>query len=282
VTYRQMRPSQVVAAIQALSTVPPPDLVLLPTPDLAVYLANEGKLRQLRDMPPRTTRLTTEHPLHWRQEVFTVSQDPAVFVIRSEAFEKGGEPRSRLELTRRLEQLEGRFDRRVGLVNIGIDSVGYGLAAQDELRSPLFWRIATAFGASRVRIYDSTAELIDALARGDIDIGYNVAMTEARAAIDGGAEIEMVVPEDYVISFPWIGFVPSAAVNPEAAERLLAYVLSTSGQPLLEASYMAVNESELAEIRLQFIALNPGLLVYLDPLKKSRLLNTWFQLVTDP
>jgi hypothetical protein len=45
---------------------------------------------------------------------------------------------------------------------------------------------------------------------------------------------------------------------------------------------MAVTEVESAEASLQFVALNPGLLVYLDPLKKSRLLNNWFQLVTNP
>ncbi len=282
ITYRQMRPSQVVAAIQASSTTPPPDLVLLPTPDIAVYLANEGKLRQLADLVPRSTPLATEHPLHWRQEVFTLSQDPAVFVIRSDAFAPGEEPRSRLDLSRRLEQGPGRFDRRVGLVNIGIDPVGYGLAAQDELRSPLFWRIATAFGASKVRIYDSTADLTEALAQGAVDIGYNVPLTEARAAIDAGARIEVVIPDDYVISLPWTGFVPNAAAHPAAAETLLDLILSPNGQAALEASYMGANEADLAEVSLQFVALNPGLLVYLDPLKKSRLLNTWFQLVTDP
>jgi len=282
ITYRQMRPSQVVAAIQASSAVPPPDLVLLPTPDISVYLANEGMLRQMNDITPRANSPENENPLHWRQEVFTVSQDPAVFVIRSVAFGRGEEPRSRLELSRQLEQVEGRFDRRVGLVNIGIDSVSYGLAAQDELRSPLFWRIATAFGVSRVRIYDSNADLIDALALGTVDIGYNVPMTQAKAAIDAGADIEIVVPDDYAVSLPWTAFVPAAAANARAAEALLEYILSGAGQERLENSYMAVTEVEIVEVSLQFVALNPGLLVYLDPLKKSRLLNTWFQLVTNP
>lgn len=282
ITYRQMRPNQAVASLLASSTTAPPDLVLLPTPDLAVYLANEGRLRQLAAVTPRTTEPGVEHPQHWRSEVFTISQDPAVFVIRSEAFADGDEPRSRLDLARRLEQVESRFDRRVGLVNIGIDAVGYGLAAQDELRSPLFWRIASAFGASQVRIYDSTAELTDALARGAIDIGYNVPMTEARAAIDAGAGIEVIVPVDYVIFLPWTAFVPGAAANPAAAEKVLELILSDAGQQALQDSYMAVDESVLTEMSAQLVALNPALLVYQDPLKKSRLLDTWFQLVTKP
>lgn len=276
VSYRQARPAQIVSLLTSQGDSVMPDLVLLPTPDLAVQLANEGH------SIPQTLAGAAGVP-HWRNEVFAVGYDPAVFVIRRGRIAPQDIPRSRTELARTLEQNRSRFQGRVGLINIGIDSVAYGYAAQDSLRSTLFWRISGAFGASQARIFDTADELLTALADGRIDLGYNLPLSAVRRFMQTGSDIEVVMPEDYVLALPWTALVPEHA----SRRGMMRSIASESvGLLLSEPASRALDDIGLiapartGEIEnLQMIELGPELLVFLDPLKRSRFLDTWFQMV---
>jgi iron(III) transport system substrate-binding protein len=276
VSYRQARPAQIISLLTSQADSALPDLVLLPTPDLAVQLANEGysitqTLAGLAGVP------------HWRNEVFAVGYDPAVFVIRRGGIMAQDIPRSRTELARTLEQNRSRFQGRVGLINIGIDSVAYNYAAQDSLRSTLFWRISGAFGASQARIFDAADELLAALASGRIDLGYNLPLSAVRRFMQTGAEIEVVMPEDYVLALPWTALVPEhvgrqGMMRSIASESVRLLLSESSSRALDDLGLVAPARTGEIE-NLQTIELGPELLVFLDPLKRSRFLDTWFQMV---
>ena len=87
------------------------------------------------------------------------------------------------------------------IVNVGIDAVSYTLAAQDSLRSPLYWHLAAAFGSAQARIFDTGSELVDALRRGELDVAYNVPLSEAGIA-GSSVAYQIVVPQDYALGLP--------------------------------------------------------------------------------
>ncbi|WIY52042.1 ABC transporter substrate-binding protein [Devosia sp. YIM 151766] len=276
VDYRQARPAQIVSRLSSQADAAAlPHLVLLPTPDLAVYLANEGHTL------PQALPAGLQAP-HWRHEVFVVGHDAAVFVThkRRVADEEG--PRSRIELARMLERHRSRFQGRVGLVNIGIDNVAYGYAAQDSLRSALFWRISGAFGASRARIFDTPEELLAALSEGIIDFGYNVPLSAARRAASNDPEIQIIIPQDYVLALPWTVLVPARAGRQDGmllpSELVGLFFLPPVRQALSGMGLIPIGAGSGME-NMQMIELGPELLVFLDPLKRSRFLDTWFQQV---
>ncbi|WP_417812561.1 sensor histidine kinase N-terminal domain-containing protein [Thalassospira alkalitolerans] len=282
-SYTMIRPTQFAASLQAdANRDDQADIVLLPSPDLAVNLANEGLLHQFEKVTPPPSTISEDRP-HWRHEVFAVAHDPAVFVVRQGSFAAEDAPRTRLDLARRLEFGDARYVKRVGLVNIGIDTVSYTLATQDELRSPLFWRVAAAFGGAEARIYDSVNRLLDALANDAIDIAYNVPLSAASRAIANGAPIEIIRPDDYVISLPWVVFSPKGVAQPYQAEKVIQFLLSkTTHATLREIHIMAPATAQTYDATVQPVTIGPALLVYLDPLKKSTLLDSWFQSVTAP
>jgi iron(III) transport system substrate-binding protein len=274
--YTQARPTQIVSQLAAQADASSlPDLVILPTPDLAVRLANEGFAL------PQEQQLGRDVP-HWRYEVFAVGYDAAVFVTRKGRIPAQDLPRSRIELARMLEQNKSRFQARVGLVNVGIDNVAYGYAAQDSLRSALFWRISGAFGASQARIFDTADELLTALSEGAIDFGYNVPLTAVRRFMQSDPELEIIIPQDYVLALPWCALVPvnvaRHAARPQPNELVSLLVSNTARAALDELGLIALDATKSVE-NLQTIDLGPELLVFLDPLKRSRFLDTWFQLV---
>lgn len=243
-------------------------IAILPNPDLAVALTNEGLAAGLDSDLADLQAVDT-----WRHELFVLAYDPAVIVYRPAAFSDRQVPRTRLGLTQLLEQDRTLF-KRAGIVNVGISNRAYALAAQDSLRSPLFWRLAQAFGAAQARIYDTEADLLDAIGRGEIDIGYNMPLSELAVRRDTVAH---VFPEDYVLSMPWSLLVNRGAQNPHISE-IAALLLSPEGRHVMEREVLSLaHPEELANH--QPILPGPELLVFLDQIKRSRFLDAWFQFV---
>ena len=274
--YQSMPPSQIVTKISTNSPdVANTDLIMLSSPDLGVQLANEGYLFQLTDVPI----LADQHRgvSHWRHEVFGFFEDPAVILVRDSAVADSEMPRNRLELALMLENDVTRFEKRVGLVNIGLDSVSYALAAQDVLRSPLFWRVARAFGSSKVRIFDTNNELLDALKNDEIDLAYNVPLSEIHARnLDG---IDVVFPEDYVISLPWVISIPIRSPHRTEAKKVLALILREAFEGTFSVNSDPRTSASALDLEFQDINIGPELLVFLDPIKKTVFLDSWLEMV---
>jgi ABC-type Fe3+ transport system substrate-binding protein len=275
VRYWQASPSRITAWLTTrMGDAEPVDVVLLPTPDLAIHLANEGAAARFDHL---VRRHGLPQPSHWRGEVFAIGYDPAIFVARRDAFAPGEPPATRIDLARMLEQSPARLRGRVGLVNIGIDTVSYAFAAQDSLRSPLFWRIARAFGAAEARIFDSPDELLEALAAGRIDLGYNVPLSAARKWTSRAASVELVVPKDYVVALPWTALIPER--GRPGAEEAMDFLLSDQADAAFGAIGLTRRRDLAAIANVQQIELGPELLVHLDAVKRTRFLAAWLQFV---
>ena len=55
------------------------------------------------------------------------------------------------------------------------------MAEQDELVSSNFWGLANAFGQVGVRLAATSAEILDAIERDELDLGYNMLGSRCRA-----------------------------------------------------------------------------------------------------
>ena len=281
VAYRSLYESQIVSLVSTDSPgTAAADLLILPSPDLGVFLANEGYLRQFSDIE---TALSSEGSgtRHWRHEVFGFFDDPAVFLVRRSALEAAEVPHSRMDLVKMLERDSTRFQKRVGMVNIGIDSVGYALAAQDVMRSPLFWRVARAFGSSRVRVYDSHSELISALKDDRIDLAYNVPLSEVAAQNLTDSKIVVVFPKDYVIALPWVIATPKFSSNAATARDVIALLLQEVADGHFPRSIRSPEGTAQHPQNFQRINIGPELLAYLDPLKKTMFLDNWLEMIVN-
>lgn len=276
IKYKQVSPgewtSRLLAGAEEANSA---DLIILSTPDLAVLIANEGAAQQHSSI---TRNAALPSRAHWRNELFSIGFDPAVTIVRRSVLDNEL-PTTRIELARLMEQNPQRFQRRVGLVNIGIDNGSYTLAAQDSIRSPLFWRIVRAFGASQARIYDDNEELLQALSDGRIDLAYNVPLSYITKWQHNAEELTVILPRDYVVALPWTALIPLKSKQAAAAEQAITFLFSPAGQVILQQTGLvsATSPSNLAS--LQPVELGPELLVYLDALKRTRFLDTWFQLV---
>ena len=139
-----------------------------------------------------------------------------------------------------------------------------------------------------MRLYPTSAQILDAIERGDVLIGYNVLGSYARARQRTSAPIGIVLPQDYTLVMSRVVTIPKAAPNPELGTLFLDYLLSERGQGVVSgaAGLQAIlstggtQAEELWPLRdvpgpVNTITLGPALLVFLDPLKKRHFLADW-------
>ncbi|WP_217618989.1 extracellular solute-binding protein [Achromobacter sp. GbtcB20] len=266
------------------------DVLMSSASDLQIRLAKDGYA--LSYASPYAARLPSW--AIWRHEVYGFTFEPAVFVYNPKRFAEAEVPRSRQDLLRLLEQDPLRLRGRIGTYDIAASSVGYLLAEQDELVSSNFWGLANAMGQAGVRLAATSAEILDAIERDELDIGYNILGSYALSRQAAGRPIGVVFPQDYVLVLARSVLIARTAPNPDLGRALVDWLLSPAGQQVA-SSHAALgsimedtpgrwtSEAVLARSQgiVQPVVLSPALLVGLDQRRHSRFVQNWIRLVTD-
>lgn len=266
------------------------DVLMSSASDLQIRLANDGYAQSYAS--PYAARLPSW--AIWRHEVYGFTFEPAVIVYNPKRFAEAAVPRSRQDLLRLLEQDPLRLRGRIGTYDIAASSLGYLLAEQDEQVSSNFWGLANAMGQAGVRLAATSAEILDAIERDELDIGYNILGSYALSRQAAGRPIGVVFPQDYVLVLARSVLIARTAPNPDLGRALVDWLLSPAGQQVA-SSHAALgsimedtpgrwtSEAVLARSQgiVQPVVLSPALLVGLDQRRHSRFVQNWIRLVTD-
>jgi len=142
--------------------------------------------------------------------------------------------------------------------------------------------LLAALGANQVALEERTGTLLDRVSRGELLLAYNVLGSYVQARIDAGAPLGLVQPQDYTLVALRTAVIPKTAPHAPEARRFLDYLLSPRGQQVLsrQAHLMPIlpvagERGTSAQPPFRPIPLGPGLLVYLDKLKRRQFLEAW-------
>ncbi len=268
---------------------PKPDLLISSASDLMIKLANDGHAMAY-DSPflgalPQWA--------HWRNEVFGFTFEPAVIIYNPDRISAEEVPRTHLRLAEMLETQTERFRGAIATYDIAVSGVGYLLASQDQVISSNFWRLAAAFGRVGAVFSGSSPAILNGVADGSLALGYNVLGSYAFARQADGANIEIVVPDDYVLVLTRSMLIPRDAPYPDLGKAFVDFALSPAGQAIA-AEQTALGsvvpggdgqwtgEAIAARGRgvIQPIPLGPALLVSLDQQRRKRFLDSWGEIVS--
>ena len=260
------------------------DLLISSGMDLQTKLANDGHALAHRSAATAGLPAWSQ----WRHEAFGISYEPVVIVYNKRLLPPAKAPRTRRELLALLRDPAAPLAGKVGSYDVSRSSVGYLLATQDHQLGSMAGALQAALGANRVRLEERTGALLDRVARGELALAYNVLGSYAQARVDAGAPLGIVLPEDYTLVLLRTALIPRGAPNAAEAGRFLDYLLSPRGQALLarqvglqpiraaDGAPLAPHARDGAGVRaLRPITLGPGLLVYLDALKRRQFLEAW-------
>lgn len=260
------------------------DLILSSAMDLQVMLVNNGYA--LSHTSASSDALP--HWAKWRDEAYGITFEPAVMVFNRHLMGDRPLPQSRQDLLTALRTDQEFWNGRIGTYDITASSVGYLLASQDDRRSGDFDLLFTALGNADVVLGENTSTLLAAIGSGELVAGYNLLGSYARAEADRNPNLVIVYPQDYTLAVSRTALILKSSVNREAAHVFLEYLLSLRGQKVLSeqtalsavrpeigSRYVRLGLSESQIGPMKPIALGPGLLVYLDPMKRQHLLGKW-------
>ncbi|MCU9836381.1 ABC transporter substrate-binding protein [Ruegeria sp. WL0004] len=250
------------------------DMTLSSAMDLQVKLANDGFTRAHRSA---WTPMVPDWA-NWRDHVFAFSQETAAIVISRAAFSGIAPPRTRQELIDVLRRDPDKFRDRVGTYDVAVSGLGYLFATQDARTAESFWRLMEVLGSLRVKLYCCSGEMIEAVANGQIDVAYNVLGSYARARRDLADRIVVIEPEEYTNMMMRTAVILKDSTEPELAGAFTDHLIAAawSVPPAPEYPFQDPPQSVRAlGSTLRPIQLGPGLLVFLDTLKRNRFLTEW-------
>ncbi|MGB3178300.1 MAG: ABC transporter substrate-binding protein [Albidovulum sp.] len=252
----------------------PFDLVISSAMDLQMKLANDGFASTYQST--ETARLPSW--AHWRDRLFAFAQENVVLIVSRRGL--GGRP---LPQTRRdlIELLRGNpdlFRGRIGTYDPRQSGAGYLFATQDARQSDSFWRLAEVMGGLEPRLYTSSNDMISDLQHGRLVLAYNVLGSYAGPRLADDSDAVVIELEDHTLTLLRTGLVPGNAVSPALGGAFLDFLMGSEGSRLVrdEAGLPPIDEVALSRgPHLRPMRLDPGLLVFLDAIKRQAFLEEW-------
>ena len=262
------------------------DVIISSAMDLQIKLVNDG---YAATHPTENIEWLPEWA-QWRNQAFGFTYEPGVIVYNTKLLSSENVPQSRFELIEKLRDQSDYFMGRVGTYDIESSGFGYLLASQDAQQASTWGRLTENLSNVKVKLYDSTSGMLQAIQEGKLLLSYNVLGSYAYAAIEESEELGMILPSDYTLVMSRVAFVSKRARNAKAGHQFLDYLLSERGQQLLatkarlypthpdvsgKATYSGLQQAAQNRGPLKLIKLGPALLTYQDKLKKGYFLEEW-------
>lgn len=250
------------------------DLAISSAMDLQTKLANDGFAVAY------TSAQTATLPewAIWRDAVFAFTQEPAVLVVSEAFFADIGVPKNRNDLITLLRREGAWFQGRVGTYDVRTSGLGYLFATQDSRNSESYWRLTELMGGLHAPLYCCSSDMISDVASGKLAFAYNVLGSYAASRLPETKGIHIVELEDYTSVMLRTVLMPVTVENIAPAHAMIDFLVTLksrpdlvalSGLPPVDGAALAANTARRP------IRLGPGLLVFLDRLKRDKFLENW-------
>ena len=257
------------------------DVVISSAMDLQMKLVNDGLALEHRssevDALPAWSR--------WGNSLFAFTQEPAVLLASKKAMNGLPLPQNRKELIELLRDHPEQFNGKIGTYDIRESGAGYLFATQDSRQSDAFWRLAEVIGSLSPKLYCCSSAMIDALRSGEIALAYNVLGSYASAVLDENEDGTIVPLVDYQIFMLRTALLPRHSKQPVLGGTFIDFLADSGNRELIDQQVGLPSINGEVFNRHQHyrpIALGPGLLVFLDKIKRKRFINAWSEALVQP
>jgi iron(III) transport system substrate-binding protein len=246
------------------------DVVVSSAMDLQIKLANDGWAQQYRS---DTTSALPGWAV-WNDMLFAFTQEPAAIVVSKTGFGDLPLPKTRHDLINLLRQHSEVFRGRIGTYDVRQSGLGYLFATQDTRASEIYWRLTEVMGGLDAKLYCCSSDMIDAVRSGELLIAYNVLGSYAINR-DDRDEFAIILPTDFTTVMLRTALIAENAPSPELAGQFVDHLLGNShGTAAIQLTHPELDLKH-AEPALNRVQIGPGLLVFLDQLKKRAFLSEW-------
>jgi iron(III) transport system substrate-binding protein len=250
------------------------DLAISSAMDLQTKLANDGHVQSY------SSEFTKALPpwAKWRNEIFAFTQEPAVLVISEAAFEGINTPKNRDDLIDLLRARPDVFQNRIGTYDVRQSGLGYLFATQDSRNTESYWQLTEVMGRLGARLYCCSGAMIEAVGSGELALAYNVLGSYAQSRLADTPGIKTIELEDFVSVMLRTAVIPQNARNAALSGRMIDFLVNAGQQTELSSQTglpsIGTSDQNVAANQRP-IRLGPGLLVFLDAMRRETFLRSW-------
>ncbi|RVV98207.1 ABC transporter substrate-binding protein [Mesobaculum littorinae] len=223
--------------------------------------------------------------LNWRDELWGVTQEPAVMVYNRDLVPEADVPRSRFDLLDLLRSPDSRYAGRVATYDIEASGLGYLFAYADSLEATTFGGLMEAFGRTDTVATCCSAQIMSGIVSGRYLIAYNIIGSYAMERARDDPRLGIVAPDDYTLMLSRGAMIPREAPDRDLAGELVDFLLSVEGRAALKDAALLTDLDELTRTGaatagqgaslLRPVELSPKLLVASDRHKRMLFLSRW-------
>ncbi|MBY6091492.1 ABC transporter substrate-binding protein [Maritimibacter alkaliphilus] len=255
----------------------PADVIFSSAVHQMVELVNSACARPYSS--PRTQALPETR--RWRDELWGVTHEPVVTIYNRRLMPPGEAPRTRFELLDLMRRADPRYFGRVATYDIEASGLGYLLAFADSLEATTFGALLEGFARIDAIATCCSAEIIEGVSEGRYLIAYNVlgSYLQLQSAPGLNANVGVILPEDYTLFLSRAYMIPRSAGKPEAAQRLLDFLLGPEGREILRRSGLVFERDPdvqgLPESSERAVEIDPTLLIARDRQRRASFIAQW-------
>lgn len=213
----------------------------------------------------------------WRDQIWGLTEEPAVMVYNTDLVPDDDVPRSRFDLLDLMRRDPDGYRARIATYDIEESGLGYLFAFSDSLEATTFGALLEGFARTEAVATCCSAEIIEGVARGQFLIAYNVLGSYVNIA--SPTNVGVILPEDYTLFLTRAFMIPKGAAQKTGAARLLDFMLSSEGQRIMAGAGLIYTQDRsdtgLLPSARRYIALNLPLLVALDQDTSRRFTALW-------
>ena len=255
------------------------DIIWSAAMDLQIKLVNDGYAAHYA--PAEAAGLPSWAV--WRNEAYGITAEPVAIAYNRRLLPPSLVPRTHADVVRLLTENPELWKGKVVAYDPERSGVGFLFLTQDVEITPRTWEIVRAMGQVGVKLYTTSATMLDRIADGEALLAYGVFGAYALERAKRDNSLGVVLPADYTLLTSRIAFIPKQARHPALARLFMDYMLSREGQRQLAARSVTPSRPDarspddpLASAPLlRPIQVGPELLTYLDQIKRSRVLRQW-------
>lgn len=219
--------------------------------------------------------------------LFGSTVEPIGVIYNTKALSEDRLPKTYADMISFLKENKTELHGKVATFDPEKSGSGFLHHSNDARNRPDFWDLAKAMGEDGAKIYSSSGGMKETVVSGENVIAINIIGSYALDWVKESPNLGVHFATDYTPAFSRLILMTKDAPHPNAAKLFIDFMLSQEGQSLLaEGGLPSIREDVTAGLNIKTlndrvggglkpIAVDEGVLEYMDQMKRVQFLNDW-------
>ncbi|CAD7037263.1 ABC transporter substrate-binding protein [Pseudorhizobium endolithicum] len=224
---------------------------------------------------------------NYKNMLYATTVEPIGVIYNTNALSEDKLPKTYADMITFLKDNKDSLQGKVATFDPEKSGSGFLHHSNDARNRDDFWDLAKAMGENGAKIYSSSGGMKETVVSGENVIAINIIGSYALDWVKESPNLGAHFFSDYTPAFSRLALITKDAPHPNAAKLFVDYALSAEGQALLaEGGLPSVRKDVTSGFNidtlnervgggLKPIAVDEGVLEYMDQMKRVQFLNDW-------